>query len=135
MGHHFRALRLPENTRPLESKSNGRHVDVRNPFANAIVGGWQAGFVWTVQTLFPQTVTVGGIDRSGAGGLFDRPNATGASPYVDNPIPSRWFDRAAFVLQPAGTFGNVGRNSVVGPGFFTTTFTLSTGISKSTSIG
>jgi len=100
----------------------GRRVDIQNSFANAAIGGWQAGFVWTVQTGFPQTVTVGGVDRSGAGGLFDRPNATGASPYLDDATPSRWFNRAAFALQPAGTFGNVGRNSVVGPGFFTLDF-------------
>ena len=100
----------------------GRRLDVRNAVANAVVGGWQAGFVWTVQTGFPQTVTIGGTDRSGAGGLFDRPNATGASPYLDNQTPSAWFNRAAFVLQPAGTFGNVGRNSIVGPGFFTLDF-------------
>ena len=37
----------------------GRRVDIQNSFANAAIGGWQAGFVWTVQTGFPQTVTVG----------------------------------------------------------------------------
>ncbi len=29
--------------------------------------------------------------------------------------PAQWFDPAAFVLQPAGTFGNVGRNELIGP--------------------
>ena len=29
--------------------------------------------------------------------------------------PTRWFNPAAFVLQPAGTFGNVGRNELIGP--------------------
>jgi len=29
--------------------------------------------------------------------------------------PARWFDPTAFVLQPAGTFGNVGRNELTGP--------------------
>jgi hypothetical protein len=100
----------------------GRKVDVQNGFVNAFAGGWQTGVIWTVQSGFPQTVTIGGIDRSGAGGLFDRPNATGISPYLDNPTPSRWYNIQAFALQPAGTFGNVGRNSVVGPSFFTTDF-------------
>jgi hypothetical protein len=75
-----------------------------------------------VQTGFPLTVTIGGTDRSGAGGLFDRPNATGISPYLDSPTPSLWFNPNAFQLQPAGTFGNVGRNSVVGPGIFALDF-------------
>jgi hypothetical protein len=29
--------------------------------------------------------------------------------------PNRWFDASAFVLQPAGTYGNVGRNDLIGP--------------------
>jgi carboxypeptidase family protein len=29
--------------------------------------------------------------------------------------PDRWFDPAAFVLPAAGTFGNVGRNELIGP--------------------
>ena len=30
--------------------------------------------------------------------------------------PTRWLDPTAFVLQAAGTFGNVGRNELIGPG-------------------
>jgi hypothetical protein len=101
---------------------SGRRVNVQNAFANGLAGGWQAGFVWTWQTGFPQTVTIGGIDRSGAGGLFDRPNSTGVSPYVDSPSPSLWFNKAAYALQPAGTFGNVTRNTLIGPRFFTLDF-------------
>jgi hypothetical protein len=100
----------------------GRKVNVNNGFLNAVVGGWQMGAIWTVQSGFPQTITIGGTDRSGAGGLFDRPNATGVSAYVDNPTPSRWYNPAAFVLQPAGTFGNVGRNTAIGPGIFALDF-------------
>jgi hypothetical protein len=100
----------------------GRRVDIQNSVLNGIVGGWQAGGIWTVQSGFPQTVTIGGIDRSGGGGLFDRPNATGLSPYLDNPTPSRWFNPGAFVEQPAGTFGNVGRNTLIGPGLFALDF-------------
>ena len=29
--------------------------------------------------------------------------------------PDMWFDPAAFVLQPAGTFGNTGRGDFIGP--------------------
>lgn len=100
----------------------GRKVDVKNGFLNALAGGWQAGAIWTWQSGFPQTITIGGTDRSGAGGLFDRPNATGVSPYPDDQTPSRWLNPAAFALQPAGTFGNVGRNTTIGPGIFALDF-------------
>ena len=29
---------------------------------------------------------------------------------------NRWFNTDAFVVQPFGTFGNVGRNTIIGPG-------------------
>lgn len=100
----------------------GRHVNVENGFANAIVGGWQAGFIFTTQSGFPQTISIGGTDRSGAGGLFDRPNATGVNPNLDNRNTSLWINPAAYALQPAGTFGNVGRDTFIGPSFLTLDF-------------
>jgi hypothetical protein len=100
----------------------GRQLDIQNRFVNGVIGGWQAGAIWTVQSGFPQTITIGGTDRSGAGGLFDRPNATGVSEYLDDPTPSLWYNPAAFVLQPAGTFGNVSRNGIIGPGIFALDF-------------
>ena len=39
--------------------------------------------------------------------------------------PNRWFDPAAFVLQPIGTFGNVGRNELIGPDLRTVDLALS----------
>ena len=100
----------------------GRKYDFKNALANGILGGWQAGGIWTVQTGFPVTITVGGADRSGTGGGYDRPNATGVTPYVSNPVPSFWWDKAAFTANAAGTFGNVGRNSLVGPKYLTLDF-------------
>ena len=93
----------------------GRMMDVKNPVLNNIVGGWQLGGIWTMQSGFPVTPSVGGVDRSGTGGGYDRPNATGVSPYLDNPVPSRWWSTAAFTPNALGTFGNVGRNSLIGP--------------------
>ena len=66
---------------------------------------------------FPRTVFTG-RDQANTGAGFDRPNATGAP--VDLPIgdrtPQQWFNTAAFVLEPLGTFGDAGRNTVTGPG-------------------
>jgi hypothetical protein len=39
-------------------------------------------------------------------------------------LPDQWFDPAAFVLQPAGTFGNTGRGDFDGPGLRTVDLAL-----------
>ena len=96
---------------------NGRMLNITNPILNTIIGGWEAGGILTLQSGMPGTLTIGGIDNAstGAGG-YDRPNFTGISPYVSNPTPSRYWSLAAFTEAPPGQFGNVGRNSIEGPG-------------------
>jgi hypothetical protein len=101
----------------------GRKLDTPNPFLNAIVGGWQVGGITTIHGGLPQVITIGGVDRSNTGVGYDRPIATGSgSGYLGSPTPSRWYDPAAFVEAPAGTWGNVGRNTLVGPGIFALDF-------------
>ena len=100
----------------------GRSKNINNSVANAILGGWQTGMILTLQSGFPQTISIGGTDRSGAGGLFDRPNATGADPNLSSRTTNLWINPAAYVLQTAGTFGNVGRETFIGPSLFTLDF-------------
>src|SRR6266478_7801971 len=69
----------------------------------------------TVSTGFPENIQ-DGLDRSNTAVGNDRPNATGISPKLANPTPDAWFNIQAFALQPLGTFGNVGRNVLTGPG-------------------
>lgn len=95
----------------------GRSMNIANPVANAVIGGWQVGSIVTLQTGFPINVTQSG-DPSNTGGQFDRPTATGASWMLDNPDPQRWYNPAAFTFNADGTFGNVGRNTVRSPGIF-----------------
>jgi hypothetical protein len=103
----------------------GHKLDAHNAVVNGIVGGWQTGGIWTVQGGLPQVITIGGTDRSNTGVGYDRPNATGVgNGYVGSPTPSRWYDPAAFVEAPAGSWGNVGRNTLVGPGIFSLDFDL-----------
>jgi hypothetical protein len=94
----------------------GKKVNVSNGFADAVIGGWQLGSIFTVQTGFPITVT-NGRDRSNTGAFFDRPNATGINPQLDKVTTAQAFNTAAFVEQAAGTYGNVGRNTLIGPSF------------------
>jgi hypothetical protein len=94
----------------------GRPVEINNGFLNALAGGWQLGSILAWQSGFPLTV-VSGRDQSNTGAGFDRPNATGIDPNdIQERTTQRWFNTAAYVLQPFGTFGNVGRNTLIGPG-------------------
>ena len=87
------------------------------PGRGVILGGWRLTGVYTRTTGQPITL-FSGFDRSGLGGNSVRPNlAPGAS---GNPIlggPVQYFNPAAFLLQPAGTIGNLGRSTLSGPGF------------------
>lgn len=94
----------------------GRSLNVDNGILDAIIGGWQLGSIITVQSGFPITV-VNGADTSNTGAFFDRPNATGQNPQVSSVTTENAFNTAAFVIQPRGTYGTVGRNTLVGPSF------------------
>ena len=96
----------------------GKPLNINNGFLNAIVGGWQTGGTMTVQDGSPISLTIGGVDNSVTQSGYDRPNATGVSPYPSNQTTAQWFNPAAFVEAPLGTFGNAGRNDVNAPPIF-----------------
>lgn len=94
-----------------------RALKINNRMADAIIGGCQTGGTVTLQSGMPGNLGIGGIDNaSTAAGGYDRPNATSASPYLSNALPSRYWNLDAFVEAPPGQFGNAGRNSILGPG-------------------
>jgi len=85
----------------------------------ALVKGWQFSGIATVSSGLPFHPVIG-FDRAGDGQSdtdMQRPSwAPGRNP--GNAITgdvNQWFDPTAFVLPPAGTYGNVGRNSLRGP--------------------
>jgi hypothetical protein len=90
----------------------------------AIFSNWNLSGIWTMRSGNPLTAFVT-TNRSrsqwnpsrGPGIGQDRPDyAPGYGP--DHAVlgkPDQWFDPAAFVLQPAGTFGNTGRGDFIGP--------------------
>ncbi len=91
--------------------------------ASAIFGGWDVEGVITLQSGRPFTVALlPELDWSNTGraslgfGANDRPNQVG-DPRVSAPGPDGWFNTAAFALPPYGSFGNVGRNTLEGPGY------------------
>lgn len=92
--------------------------------AGALLGGWRVSAIGTYRSGYPLTVFVlNNRSRSqwqpslGPGIGRDRASyAPGFS--ADNAVngdPNQWFSPQAFALQPAGTFGNVGRGELVGP--------------------
>jgi hypothetical protein len=46
------------------------------------------------------------------------------NPSVPNPTPGHWFNPAAYANPAPGTFGNSGRNTLTGPGFFNADFSV-----------
>jgi hypothetical protein len=102
----------------------GRRLSIENGFLNALIGGWQIGSIVTLQTGFPLTVFAGGDYARNQATGFIRPNATGISPDLPRgqEDPRRFFNEAAFVLQPEGSLGNVSRNTLTGPGLISWDF-------------
>jgi hypothetical protein len=93
----------------------GRAFLNRGGFVNAALGGWQISSIVTATTGFPNTITTG-VNRSGAN-ASDRPNAVyGQTTALSNPTPNEWFNVDAFAENPVGQYGNVGRDTVIGPG-------------------
>jgi hypothetical protein len=96
----------------------GRKLDLRNGVADGVVGGWQLGSIVMWRSGFPINPT-DGINRANTNIANDRPDATGQSIAMGTPTTDQWFNTGAFTLQPIYTFGNAGRNTVIGPrGFY-----------------
>jgi outer membrane receptor protein involved in Fe transport len=118
-----------------------KHVLVANwsyelPFGSSSTGltgvlvrGWQLNSIMTAQSGTPFEVRLGNnqsgnlntIDFS----IHERPNVRAG--FSNNPVtgdPKRWFDPNAFVLQPANTIGNLGRNTLIGPKLVNCDFSL-----------
>lgn len=90
------------------------------------VGGWQLSGIVTLSDGMPFTA-LDGINRSGdkAYNSADRPNLKPGS--SNNPVlggPDKYFDASSFVIPPVGFYGNLGRNTLISPGFATFDCTL-----------
>ncbi len=117
--------------------------------ARQILHGWGVGSIATFAGGVPFTVENSGNrsqNKLSGASFADRPNlAPGASTnpthgvsrgcnYPGRPpiasgtpvgTPDMYFDPCAFVPQPLGTFGNLGRNTLIGPGMATVDFSIS----------
>jgi hypothetical protein len=82
-----------------------------------IASGWQVGGLGLFRTGVPTTVLIP-ISQSGNGSTINqRPNAVpGIAPHPSRQTADHWFNPAAFALPLPGKFGNLGRNTLFGPG-------------------
>jgi len=92
--------------------------------AGAVLDGWRVSAIGSYRSGYPLTVFVlNNRSRSqwqpSLGPGIGRDRASYAAGFsADNAVkgdPAQWFNPQAFALQPAGTFGNVGRGELEGP--------------------
>jgi hypothetical protein len=129
---------IPQNNNDIEAEK-GPSCDIRHRFAlsaiyaipaysrwnwtKQITANWQLSTIYQVQSGFPFTISVFG-DTANAGTILGE-NPIRAN-YTDQAIfdpgtrsAQEWFNPAAFAVPAAYTFGNLGRNTVYGPGLQT----------------
>jgi hypothetical protein len=129
---------IPQDNNNLDAEK-GPGCDIRHRFSasavystptwsqsrltRAITRDWRTSAIYQVETGFPLTISVFG-DTANAGTVVGenpiRANATGAAIFGRGTRNSNtWFNPGAFAAPAAYTYGNVGRNSVYGPGMQT----------------
>ncbi len=129
---------IPQNNSNLEAEK-ALACDIRHRFAMSAVydlpalrkygwsrlltKDWRLSAVYQAQSGFPLTISVFG-DTANAGTLLGenpiRANYTGQPLFTSGTrTADSWFNPAAFATPAAFTFGDVGRNTVYGPGLQT----------------
>jgi hypothetical protein len=92
----------------------------KSGFLHALTKDWRVSAIFQAQSGYPFTISVFG-DTANAGTLLGenpiRANYTGQPIFAPGThTAAQWFDPAAFATPPAFAFGNVGRNTIYGPG-------------------
>ena len=94
-----------------------------------LVNGWEIDGIVTAQKGTPFTVTSGtersltGIGADTADWIFGQPTTLDTS-RPEAQLINRYFNTAAFTLAAPGTFGAVGRNTMIGPGILNFDFAV-----------
>jgi hypothetical protein len=88
--------------------------------ARTLLGGWETSGVWNWQSGFPLDIA-SGDDNSGTAVGFDQADVVSKPGYTSGSRGNRiakWFTTESFRSNQPGTFGTVGRNTLIGPGTF-----------------
>jgi hypothetical protein len=125
---------LPTNSYDLKDERGNSTFDIRHivtsfvsyqlpgsRFAPLLTKGWQVNSLFTVHGGTPLNI-LAGTNRSGTGENRDRVDVVGDpfngfSSSIPNSLAIQYITKAAFANPAAGTFGNIGRNALYGPGF------------------
>jgi outer membrane receptor protein involved in Fe transport len=91
----------------------------RNVFLREAVGGWKASARFSARSGLPVNI-VTGSDTALSGTPQQRPNVNG-DPLLSSSRPTaaklaQWFNTSVFSQPTLGSYGDLGRNTVIGPG-------------------
>jgi hypothetical protein len=87
-------------------------------FAGKLIAGWQFSSLAIIHGGIADTVFIGTNTYGNSNFTNQRPNVVpGVSQYPVNQTINNWLNPAAFSVPATGTFGNLGRNTIYGPGF------------------
>ena len=117
--------------------TNIRHAGAINgtwqlPFGHGLINGWSLSGIATLQSGFPLSPQLG-YNPTGNGDTRNpvRPNrAAGFQGPLYSKTVKQWFNPAAFAAPYPGTFGDLGRDTLTGPGLSE----LDLSVAKSTTI-
>ena len=97
----------------------GRQFLNNNSAADAVIGGWQLSGSLAILSGSPFSVYADGTTYNQASGSSQFPNWNpGVSWKPAHRSADEWFNPAAFTKPANGTYGNVRRNSLYGPGWY-----------------
>ncbi len=147
----FATAALPQDSRNLKAEHGPSTFDTRHRFTTALnyqvptrgslphklAAGWQLNTIVTAQSGRPIPI-VNSFDNSTipaneqfpffdtASNFHQRPNVVPGQPFIlPNWNPAMGYLNPAAFAQPAdGTFGNLGRNAIYGPGFWNVDFSV-----------
>jgi len=125
---------LPMNSQNIDADWGNAAFDIRHVISAGFTyslpalgrgrlgDGWQFNVISTIQSGSPFNVTTG-ADTDGTGDRQDRANLVG-DPFANVVQPTTgtavaFFDKNAFAVPAAGTYGNLARNAYYGPWFKT----------------
>ena len=99
----------------------------------SVIGGWVWSGTAVLQSGTPFTARIVGDYADVARGVNGtlRADVTGEAVPVADPTIERWFNTGAFVQPPLGSFGDAGRNTIIGP----RTCLVNMGLIKNISLG
>jgi hypothetical protein len=86
----------------------------QNTWYKIAFGAWQLSGITMLQSGMPLNLGIQG-DRAGTGTGNQRPNVVGDW-RIEDRNAGRWFNTSAFAVPALGTVGNLGRNTLIGPG-------------------